>query len=77
MLRMISNIEPLKAAIISIVSASIGTINKYIAINVAFFNSIPVDTALQRLAWSVAILAGIVAIINGSKGWFKKKKAEK
>lgn len=71
---MISNIEPIKAAIVSIASASIGTINKYIAINIAVFNIIPVDTALQRMAWIVAILAGIVAIVNGSKNWFKKKK---
>lgn len=74
MLRMFANIEPFKAAIVSIISASMGTIHKNLVFNIAFMNSIPVDTALQRLAWTVAILAGIVAIINGSICWFKKRK---
>lgn len=73
-MKMISNIEPLKAAIVSILSAIVGTINKLMLNLGITLRLITVDIVLQRLACTVAILAGIVAIVNGIKGWFKKVK---
>ena len=42
----------------------------YVAIN--FFGSfvfIQTDVALQRLAWTIGIIAALVSIINGMKNW--------
>lgn len=79
MLRMISNIDPAKSAIASILSAIIGSISKYLtSVEVpTFIGMITVDTALQRLAWTIAILAGAVAVVNGTKNWFKNNKNNK
>jgi len=74
---MIDSIDPLKSALTSIGSAAIGTFSKYCAIIPFGFISLEtVNIFFQHLAWTVAILAGIVSIINGCKTWFKKKKAE-
>lgn len=67
---MIDNVASGKAAIVSIVSAVIGQVYSWlpmITIN-------DVNTLLQRLAWVVAIFAGIVSIINGIRKWFVKDK---
>lgn len=71
---MIANIEPLRAAVVSILSATFGTINKLCLSAGISTSFLDVDVALQRLAWTVAILAGVVAIVNGVKNWFKRKK---
>lgn len=55
---MILEIDPAKSAIASILSAMTGTIMADITITAA-------NTAFQHAAWTVAIIAGIVSIING------------
>ena len=68
MLKLLSEIDPAKASVASIFSAFTGQISLFVdpsaldAANVGF----------QHLAWLVAILAGIVSIVNGVKKWFKK-----
>lgn len=55
-----------RSAMVSVVSAIMGTIfGQYI---------ISTDVALQRLAWTVAILAGVVSIINGIRSIIRKGK---
>ena len=54
-----------KSAVLSITSALTGTLFSSLA-------NIGVDTGLQRLAWTVAILAGIVSIVNGIRSICKK-----
>ena len=58
MVKMILDIDPAKSAIASIVSAITGTM-------MADLTLINANTAFQHAAWTVAILAGIVSIING------------
>ena len=65
---MIFNIDPVKSAIASILSAAVGTFSEKIALKCALLNltfPVPVDIAIQRLAWTVAILAGIISAWNG------------
>jgi len=68
MLKTLSEIDPAKASLTSIFSAFTGQISLFVdpsaldAANIGF----------QHLAWLVAILAGIVSIVNGVKKWFKK-----
>ena len=64
------NIASGKAAIVSITSAAVGQIYAWfpmISINEA-------NTLFQHLAWTVAILSGIVSIVNGVRKWFVKEK---
>lgn len=58
MLKMIFEIDPAKSAVASIFSALTGTVMADVAITAA-------NTAFQHAAWTVAIIAGIVSIING------------
>ena len=69
-----TNIEPTKAAITSIFSAAAGTWYNYNVFAVFTLNT--VNTAFQHAAWTVAILAGIVSIINGVRSWKKKDKTK-
>jgi hypothetical protein len=69
------NIEPTKAAITSIVSAGAGTWYNYKFF--ALFTLSTANTAFQHAAWTIAILAGIVSIINGVRQWHFKKKRKK
>lgn len=67
MLNFLQSINSFRATVVSICTAFYGT----------YLSVITVDVALQRLAWTVAILAGLVAIINGVKNWiFPKNKKE-
>jgi spore maturation protein SpmB len=70
---MFANIDPTKSAIASILSALTGTWYNYCTV---YFSSITLtnaNTAFQHAAWTVAILAGIVSIINGMRQWKKTK----
>ncbi len=62
---MISNIDPVKSAILSLLGASVGTINNYVATFVINVSLDFVNTMFQHAAWTVAILAGCVSAFNG------------
>lgn len=68
---MIANIDPLKSAFVSIGGAMVGTFSEKITLisakitSVNFIWPLPVDTILERLAWTVAILAGGISAWNG------------
>jgi len=72
---MINEIDPLKSAVTSIVSATFGTFTNYCAafVPLGFISLQAANTFFQHLAWTVAILAGLVSIINGVRTWRKKK----
>lgn len=70
-----ADIEPHKAALTSLLSAGAGTWYNY---NVfAVFTLSTANTAFQHAAWTIAILAGIVSIINGVRQWKTKRKTAK
>lgn len=64
------------AAFISLISAGIGTgidfINDLCLFPLVALNINILDKVLQEIAWIVAILAGLVSIVNGIKNWFKR-----
>lgn len=62
---MIANIDPLKSLCTSVVSLAAGSTSAYVHIHLFDLSLSAVNTGFQHLAWTVAILAGIVAIING------------
>lgn len=69
---MLNDIDPIKSAVAAIFSAAFGTITEHI--NLSFLGFLTVDDILQRLAWTFAILAAAVSIVNGTKNWVKRKK---
>ena len=60
----IDTINPGKASIVSITSATGGSI-----MNITQF-----DLTLQRLAYILAIVSALVAIYNGTRSWYQNKK---
>ena len=62
------NINPSHASLASISAAVTGEVGNLIA------SPTMVDTALQHSAWAVAIIAGIVSIVNGTRKWFHHSK---
>lgn len=58
MIKMILEIDPAKSAIASIFSALTGTVMAEVTLTAT-------NTAFQHAAWTVAIIAGLVSIING------------
>ena len=66
---MILNIDPMKSAVTSVVSAFAGTTFGYINLLFANITLTAANTAFQHLAWTTAILAGIVSIVNGVRKW--------
>jgi hypothetical protein len=64
------NIASGKAAIVSITSAAVGQVYAWFPM----ININEANTLFQHLAWTVAILAGIVSIVNGVRKWFVKEK---
>ncbi len=70
---MIANIDPMKSAITSILSAVIGSWYNYLNYTILNFSLSSANTAFQHLAWTVAIIAGIVSIVNGMRTWKCKK----
>lgn len=77
MLKMIFQIDPIKSAGTALISAAAGSFSNYITVP-AYFIIENVNTAFQHAAWTVAILAGIVSIVNGVKNWkiFNRKNRE-
>ncbi len=74
---MINEIDPLKSAVTSIASAGFGTFTNYCTAfaPLSFISVQTANTFFQHLAWTVAICAGIVSVINGVRQWkFKKHK---
>ncbi len=64
MVNLINAIKPLHATIASIGAAYTGSV----------LGEFSIDIYMQRGAWLIAMIAGMVAIINGTKSWYKKKK---
>ncbi|MFZ4463775.1 MAG: hypothetical protein ACOYN5_07995 [Bacteroidales bacterium] len=63
-----------KAACVSIGAAITGQFTQEVS-NIMFIPSLQaVNTAFQHAAWVVAIIAGLVSIINGTKNWYRTKK---
>lgn len=62
-----------KAAIVSIISAIFGEIYHFLPLNITIESA---NIFFQHFAWTIAILAGIVSIVNGTKKWFCKDKKE-
>lgn len=72
---MFLNIDPLKSAFASLLSVTAGTISNYIPVfTFGFVTLETANTLFQHAAWIVAILAGLVSIVNGVKTWKIKKK---
>lgn len=65
-------IDPVKSLITSLSSAATGTLLNTFPL--AMITVTQVGIILQYTAWVIAILAGMVSIINGVKKWFCKKK---
>lgn len=72
-----TDIEPTRAALTSIFSAAAGTWYNYTGVYFASISLSAANTAFQHAAWTVAILAGIVSIVNGIKQWHLKRKLKK
>jgi general stress protein CsbA len=62
---MIANIDPMKSALTSLFSVIAGSSYNYCNVTMAYLTLSSANTAFQHLAWTVAILAGIVSIVNG------------
>lgn len=70
MLNLIQNIKPAQASLASISAAFTGELASML--NLSSLEA--VNTAFQHCAWVIAILAGIVSIVNGTKKWFYHSK---
>ena len=73
---MIHDIDPLKSAVTSILSAIAGSWYNYFGVYISSISLSAANTAFQHAAWTVAILAGIVSIINGVRQWKQKSKKD-
>lgn len=62
---MILNIDPLRSAVVSILSAAAGTTYNHAPEIIANVTVQSANTAFQHLAWLVAILAGSISAWNG------------
>lgn len=75
----LSSLRSALAAIISIVSAAIGSlaneIHKICKVPLMIETGV-IDILLQRAAWTIAIIAGIISVINMMRNWRKKKKVD-
>ena len=67
---MVSNINDVRAAAASIGAVLFGEFHNL----VMFVPLESINTALQHAAWIVAIIAGIVSIVNGCRKWFVSDK---
>jgi hypothetical protein len=66
---MIANIDPLKSFVTSFISVTAGSSYNYCSVTLAGITLSTANTAFQHLAWTVAILAGIVSVVNGMRKW--------
>jgi len=74
---MILNINPFKSAIAAIGSAIAGTTAEQIEQNIYLVKT---NVAFQHTAWTIAIIAGLISMINGIimlRTNFKKSKNQK
>lgn len=62
-----------KAAVTSIIAAMTGQITSDVSGIFHIASLEIINTAFQHTAWSVAIIAGLVSIVNGTRRWFKKR----
>lgn len=74
---MIANIDPAKSFVASLISVTAGSSYNYCHVTLAHFTLSAANTAFQHLAWTVAIIAGIVSIVNGIIKIKQTKKAAK
>lgn len=65
------NIDPVKSLITAISSAATGTLLNTFPLALVTISQVGI--ILQYTAWLIAILAGMVSIINGIRKWFCKK----
>jgi hypothetical protein len=74
MINPIDLLDGSKAAVVSISAAITGQFTQ----DVQGLLSVPsleiANIAFQHAAWIVAIVAGLVSIINGTKNWYRTKK---
>ena len=68
---MVSNINDVRAAAASMGAVLFGEFHNL----VMFVPLESINTALQHAAWIVAIIAGIVSIVNGCRKWFVRDKS--
>ncbi len=68
-LRHLENINSSRAGLTSVGAAFTGEVSTLLNLT----NLEMVNTAFQHLAWIIAIIAGLVSIINGTRKWFIKK----
>ena len=66
-------INEIKSAAVSLCAATFGQISPEISGYLTNPNLEMVNTALQHAAWLVAIIAGLVSIVNGTRRWFIKR----
>jgi hypothetical protein len=66
---MIANIDPLKSLCTSLVSLAAGSTSAYAQIHLFNLSLSTVNTGFQHCAWTVAIAAGIVSVVNGIRKW--------
>lgn len=64
-----NNIKPSTASLTSITAAITGQASDFFSLTDLEI----VNTLFQHAAWSIAIIAGLVSIINGTRKWFNKK----
>ncbi len=69
MINFIENISASRASLASIGSAIIGQVS--VTLNPSHIEM--VNLGFQHVAWTIAILAGIVSIANGIRSWFNYK----
>lgn len=69
MLKFLTEIDPSRASFTSISAAFTGQLAAFINPS----NLDIVNTGFQHLAWIIAIIAGLVSIVNGTRKWFRKK----
>lgn len=77
MINPIDLLDGTKAAIVSITAVITGQFTQDISGLLEIPTLEIVNTAFQHAAWGVAILAGLVSIINGTKNWYRTKKHKK
>ena len=70
--QILDNFSADKSAIASISAATIGELASVFPLYITGKNLEIVNTAFQHAAWVVAILAGIVSVVNGTRKWFRK-----
>lgn len=71
MINHFNNIDGVKAAYTSGTAAIAGELSMIVNNFIGMSSLELVNTAFQHAAWAVAIFAGIVSIVNGTRKWFK------